>query len=215
MLGAPGAGKGTQAQILQERFGAAQISTGDVLRRHRVEHTQLGELAQSYMDKGELVPDKLIIDMVAEELANKHDFILDGFPRTIPQAEELDGLLKKLGLPLDCVVCFDVERAVLISRLSARWTNPRNGNIYNTLTKPPRVAGVDDEDGGPLVQRPDDQPATVANRLDVYDRQTAPLIAYYTDRGLLQHVDGLGAIDDVTAAIVSGCRAAFAGEMST
>jgi adenylate kinase len=197
-LGPPGAGKGTQARILERRFGARQISTGDILREHRAEGTSLGREAEGYMRRGELVPDGLIIDMVAGEL-EKHPsgFILDGFPRTVAQAEAFDALLARKGWPLDAVVLFDADRETLVSRLGARWSNPRNGRTYNALTNPPKVAGIDDEDGGPLIQRVDDLPETVAKRLDVYDRQTHPLIEYYRKAGKLVEVDGLQSVDDV------------------
>lgn len=197
-LGPPGAGKGTQARILQERFGVAQISTGDILREHRARHTELGREAEGYMTRGALVPDELIVAMIEGEL-EKHPagFIMDGFPRTVAQAEAFDALLARKGWNLDAVVLFDADRATLVSRLSSRWTNPRNGRTYNSITNPPRVAGIDDEDGGPLVQREDDRPETVANRLDVYDRQTKPLVAYYRDAGLLAEVDALGPVEAV------------------
>ncbi|HXM07762.1 MAG TPA: nucleoside monophosphate kinase, partial [Candidatus Acidoferrum sp.] len=161
-LGPPGAGKGTQARILEQRFGPRQISTGDILREQRAAGTELGRLAESYMTRGELVPDKVIIDMVGGELANSPSgFIMDGFPRTVAQAEAFDTFLHDKGWPLDAVVLFDADRSTLIQRLSARWSNPRNGRTYNAVTNPPSVAGTDDEDGGPLMQREDDRPETV------------------------------------------------------
>lgn len=212
MLGPPGAGKGTQAKILEERFGAAQISTGDILRRHRSEGTALGKEAQAFMDAGALVPDELIVAMMAVELAGRRSFILDGFPRTVAQAGALDALLERLQLPLTGVVLFDADRETLIRRVSSRWTNPRSGRVYNAESHPPRVAGIDDEDGGPLVQRPDDNPETAAVRLETYEAQTAPLVSYYRSRpapvasdrtALLVRVDGLQPIAHVTATIVS------------
>ncbi|MDQ2918677.1 MAG: nucleoside monophosphate kinase, partial [Verrucomicrobiota bacterium] len=168
-LGPPGAGKGTQARILEQRFGARQISTGDILREHRVNNTQLGEAAQGFMDRGELVPDELIIKMIEGELKGAQGFIMDGFPRTLPQAEAFDNLLGENHWDLDGVVLFVAARASLIERLTSRWTNPRNGRTYNTQSNPPRIAGIDDEDGGPLVQREDDKAETVGKRLDVYE----------------------------------------------
>jgi adenylate kinase len=201
-LGPPGAGKGTQAKILEDRFGYRQISTGDMLRKHRAEKTALGLEAQSYMDAGKLVPDDLVIRMVEAELANVENVIVDGFPRTIPQAEAFDALLARKGLDAVAIV-FDVDYAVLTQRITGRWSNPRTGRVYNTTFNPPRVAGIDDEDGGPLVQRPDDAADVVSKRLAEYDEKTAPLIAHYERRGDFVHVDGLGEIADVTRAIIA------------
>ncbi len=201
MLGPPGAGKGTQARLLQERYGARQISTGDILRRHREQGTELGVRAREYMDRGALVPDSLIIEMMAGELHGGSGFILDGFPRTVAQADALDGLLERLEQPLTAVILFESDRDQLVRRLSSRWTNPRSGRTYNAQSDPPRVAGIDDQDGGELIQRPDDQPATVQKRLAVYDEQTAPLIDYYRDHGYLAAVDAMRPIDDVAAEI--------------
>jgi adenylate kinase len=201
-LGPPGAGKGTQAKILEDRFGYRQISTGDILRRHRAEKSPLGLEAQSYMDAGQLVPDDLIIRMMEAELANAENVIVDGFPRTIPQAQAFDALLKRKGLSAIAVI-FDVDYAVLTERIVGRWSNPRTGRVYHTTFAPPKVAGIDDEDGGPLVQRPDDSADVVTKRLAEYDEKTAPLIAHYETTGEFVHVDGLGAIEDVTAAIIA------------
>jgi adenylate kinase len=203
-LGPPGAGKGTQAQILQERFGAKQISTGDILRENRSKGTELGKLAESYMVSGALVPDEVIIKMIEAELEKlQGGFIMDGFPRTVAQAQAFDELLEKRNAPLDAVVLFNADRETLFTRLTARWTNPRTGKSYNAITNPPRVAGVDDEDGGSLVQREDDKPETVTKRLDVYERQTAPLIDYYRAAGKLIDINALAPVDDVTREIVS------------
>ena len=201
-LGPPGAGKGTQAKILEDRFGYRQISTGDILRRHRAEKTALGAEAQGYMDSGKLVPDDLIIRMMEAELANAENVIVDGFPRTIPQAEAFDALLKRKGLGA-VAVAFDVDCNVLAERITGRWSNPRTGRVYHTKFNPPRVAGIDDEDGGPLVQRPDDNAEVVTKRLAEYDEKTAPLIAYYERQGSTIHVNALGDIGDVTRAIVA------------
>jgi adenylate kinase len=201
-LGPPGAGKGTQAKILEDRFGYRQISTGDILRRHRRENTPLGKEAQRYMDAGKLVPDDLIIRMMEGELANAENVIVDGFPRTIPQAEAFDALLVRKGLGAVAVV-FDVDYAVLTQRITGRWSNPRTGRVYHATFNPPKVAGVDDEDGGPLVQREDDRAEVVTKRLAEYDEKTAPLIAYYEKQGNTVRVNGLGEIDDVTRAVVA------------
>jgi adenylate kinase len=159
------------------------------------------------MDAGGLVPDDVIIGMMETELAGRNSFILDGFPRTVAQAEALDALLAKLGLPLDAVVLFDAERQALISRLTGRWTNPRTGRTYHAEYDPPRVAGIDDEDGGPLVQRKDDSLEVVLERLDTYDEKTAPLVEYYANSGLLVRVDALAAIEEVTAEILAAVEA--------
>jgi len=201
-LGPPGAGKGTQAKILEDRFGYRQVSTGDMLRRHRAEKTALGLEAQGYMDSGRLVPDDLVIRMVEAELANAENVIVDGFPRTIPQAEAFDALLVRKGLTSVAVI-FDVDHAVLIERITGRWSNPRTGRVYHEKFAPPRVPGIDDEDGGPLVQRPDDSAAVVTKRLAEYDEKTAPLIAHYEKSGAFVHVNALGDIDDVTRAIIA------------
>lgn len=202
-LGPPGAGKGTQARMLEQRFGIAQISTGDILRRHRADGTELGRQAQGYMERGELVPDDLVDAMIEDELV-KHPtgFVMDGFPRTVAQAEALDALLAARGWALDAAILFEVDRATLISRLASRWSNPRNGRTYNTLTNPPKVAEIDDEDGGPLIQREDDRPETLARRLDVFDVQTRPLIDYYRRIGKLVTVDALASVDAVDESIV-------------
>ncbi|HLI96306.1 MAG TPA: adenylate kinase [Candidatus Baltobacteraceae bacterium] len=203
-LGPPGAGKGTQAQILQERLHAKQISTGDILRENRAKGTELGKLAESYMTSGGLVPDEVIIKMIEAELEKlQGGFIMDGFPRTVAQAQALDALLEKRRTPVDAAVLFNADRETLVNRLTARWTNPRTGRTYNSITNPPRVAGVDDEDGGPLVQREDDEPETVAKRLEVYERQTAPVIEYYRNAGKLIEIDALAPVDDVTRELVS------------
>jgi len=201
-LGPPGAGKGTQAKIIEERFAHRQISTGDLLRAHRANKTALGAEAQGYMDAGKLVPDDLIIRMMEHELAGAHDVIVDGFPRTVPQAEAFDALLTAKGLAAKAIV-FDVDQAVLTERLTGRWTNPRTGRVYHTIFNPPKRAGIDDDDGGELIQRPDDTVETVGKRLREYDEKTAPLIAYYGGTGRAGHVNGLADIDVVTAEIVS------------
>jgi adenylate kinase len=200
-LGPPGAGKGTQAKILEDRFGYRQISTGDMLRKHRSEKTALGVEAQSYMDSGKLVPDDLVIRMVETELANVENVIVDGFPRTIPQAEAFHNVLDRKGLKSVAVI-FDVDKSVLIERITGRWSNPRTGRVYHAKFNPPKKSGIDDEDGGPLVQRPDDAADVVTKRLAEYDEKTAPLIAYYEKHGDFVHVNGLGEIADVTKAII-------------
>jgi adenylate kinase len=203
-LGPPGAGKGTQARLLHERFGIAQISTGDLLRENLARGTKLGTQAERYMRAGQLVPDVLVIGMIEHEIEAVPDgFVIDGFPRTVPQAQALDAVLAQRATPLDAAVLFQIDRATLVARLAARWTNPRTGRTYNALTNPPKVAGIDDEDGGELIQREDDRPETVEKRLEVYDRQTRPLIAYYRKAGKLVEVDALASVDSVAERIVS------------
>jgi adenylate kinase len=207
-LGPPGAGKGTQARILHERFGLGQISTGDILRANYARRTPLGIQAETYMHRGELVPDDLVIAMIENELRSyQTGFVMDGFPRTDAQAEALDALLTRNHWPLDAAILFSADRPTLIRRLASRWTNPRNGRTYNALTNPPSVAGIDDEDGGELVQREDDRPETVAKRLDVYDAQTRPLIAYYRNNGKLVEVDALASVESVAERIATAIGA--------
>ncbi len=199
-LGPPGAGKGTQAKVLEERHGYRQISTGDILRANVRDRTPLGLEAKGYMDAGALVPDDLIIRMMDAELERPGDVILDGFPRTGPQAKALDELLARKHRSAVAVL-FDVDLGVLTERLTGRWTHLASGRTYHERFNPPRVAGIDDVSGEPLVQREDDKAETIGKRLAVYSEQTAPLIAYYEaapDTRLVR-VDALGPIDAVSA----------------
>lgn len=196
LLGAPGAGKGTQAQKLVEEFGVAHISTGDLLRAAVKAGTKLGVKAKEYMDAGQLVPDKLVVDLVTERLAAddaKKGFILDGFPRNTAQAVTLDSALADMGLSLDAALLVDVKAEVIVERLSSRRTCRDCG-----YTAP---AGVDvcPSCGGEMYQRDDDKPETIQNRLNVYESQTAPLVEYYKGKGLLKAVDGDRPVDDVYA----------------
>lgn len=196
LLGAPGAGKGTQAQKLVEEFGVAHISTGDLLRAAVKAGTKLGVKAKEYMDAGQLVPDKLVVDLVKERLAAddaKKGFILDGFPRNTAQAVTLDSALANMGLSLDAALLVDVKAEVIVERLSSRRTCRDCG-----YTAP---AGVDvcPSCGGEMYQRDDDKPETIQNRLNVYESQTAPLVEYYKGKGLLKAVDGDRPVDDVYA----------------
>ena len=202
-LGPPGAGKGTQARVLEQRYGARQISTGDILREHRTRGTELGKRAETFMHRGDLVPDDLIITMIGDELDSTKGFIMDGFPRTVAQAEAFDDLLSRKNIALDAVVLFDADREALVKRLASRWTNPRSGRTYNTLTNPPKMEGVCDEDGGPLVHRDDDEAETVVKRLNVFEEQTRPLVEYYRKGGKLLAVDALQSVEDVTHEIVA------------
>jgi len=203
-LGPPGAGKGTQSKLLTKRFGARHISTGDILREHRAQGSDLGRLAEGFMRHGELVPDELILKMIEVELERSpRGFIMDGFPRTVAQAQAFDALMDSRSVPLDAVVLFDVDRDTLVTRLTARWTNPKTGKSYNAITNPPPGPGMRDADGTELIQREDDKAETVRKRLDVYREQTEPLVAYYTKRGKLVKVDGLAPVEDVTRQIVA------------
>ena len=211
-LGPPGAGKGTQAKVLEERFGYRQISTGDILRRHRAEKTPLGIEAQSYMDRGELVPDDLIIRMMEGELdANPAEVILDGFPRTVPQAQALDELLRRKNKSA-VAIAFDVDNDVLTERLTGRWTHEASGRTYHEKHNPPQVAGIDDVTGEPLMQRPDDKAETIRKRLDEYDAKTKPLIGYYAGSPVTQllHVDALKPIDAVSEQLAKLVTGGFA-----
>jgi adenylate kinase len=205
-LGPPGAGKGTQAKILIERYGIPQISTGDMLREHRAKGTELGKKAQEYMDKGQLVPDEIILGMVKERLSQpdcQKGFILDGFPRTVAQAEALDKLLSEMGKKLDFALALIVPDDLLVERLTGRRTCKTCGMMYHIKYKPPKVEGKCDVCGGELYQRPDDNEETVRNRLKVYHEQTAPLIEYYKNQGILREIDGSKSIEEITQQIIS------------
>jgi adenylate kinase len=207
-LGPPGAGKGTQAKVLEERFGYRQLSTGDILRANVREGTQLGVEAQGYMDSGELVPDDLIIRMVERELASRPgDVIFDGFPRTVPQAEALDALLARTDRGA-VAIAFDVDPDVLTDRLTGRRTHPASGRTYHVKHNPPKADGVDDETGEPLIQRPDDVEETIRTRLATYEENTAPLVGYYEKSPVttLLRVDALAPIESVSAQLVDLVR---------
>jgi len=203
-LGAPGAGKGTQARALAAEWRVPQVATGDMLREAAAAKTALGLEAKRYMDSGGLVPDEVVIGLVEERLARPDaagGFVLDGFPRTAAQAEALDAMLKRSGQALDRVVFLDVGREELLRRLTGRRTCGQCGTAFHLVSAPPRTAGRCDKCGGELTQRSDDTREAVANRLDVYENQTAPLLAYYRQRGLLASVAGEGAMGDVAADI--------------
>jgi adenylate kinase len=203
-LGPPGAGKGTQARRLSAAWGVPQVATGDMLREAVAAGTPLGREARRHMDAGALVPDDVVIGLVAERLGQsdaKDGFVLDGFPRTAPQAEALDRMLAERGTPLERVVFFDVDRAELLRRLTGRRVCPRCGSTFHVVSAPPRTPGRCDQCGAELVQREDDAEAAVARRLDVYASQTAPLLAYYRERGLLAEVGGAGDVERVSADI--------------
>jgi adenylate kinase len=203
-LGPPGSGKGTQSEFICKDFHIVQLSTGDLLRYHRKNGTELGKKAQEFMDKGELVPDDLIIEIIRNELKKEeysNGFLLDGFPRTITQAEALDKLLAELNLHLDAVLVLNVPTEELITRLTARRTCPICGKTYHLIYNPPKVDGKCDLDGGELYQRSDDNEETVRNRLEVYEKQTKPLIDYYQSKGLAYFIDGIGKIEDIYSRI--------------
>lgn len=195
LLGPPGAGKGTQAKMLVEKYKMPQISTGDILRAAVKEGTPLGKEAKSYMDKGQLVPDSVVIGIVEERIQQpdcQHGYMLDGFPRTVPQAEALDEMLRKRKAKIEHVVSIEVARDELVKRLTGRRTCRDCGAGYHVHFDPPKKAGTCDKCGGDLYQRGDDNEKTVTNRLQVYENQTFPLIEYYKGQGKLRPVDGQG-----------------------
>lgn len=199
-LGAPGVGKGTQADRIAELFRVAKISTGDLLRGAVRNQTKLGLEAKGYMDQGKLVPDSVVIGLVREKLGDTscaNGFVLDGFPRTTPQADELGRVLGERRIALDRVVNFQVPRDAIIQRLSGRRNCPKCQATYHVDFAPPKKEGVCDRCGESLVQRSDDRREAIETRLKVYEEQTAPLIRYYGDKQLLSHVDGSGAVDVV------------------
>ena len=206
LLGPPGAGKGTQAEVLAEKTGLAHISSGDIFRENLKAQTELGKLAQGFMNRGELVPDDVTIAMIRERLSRpdcKAGAILDGFPRTPAQAHALSEMLAQLDGKVVSVPYISVPPAVLIERLSGRWTCRAQGHIYHSQYHPPVKAGVCDEDGSELYQREDDQPATVERRIRVYLDQTTPLIDHYRQAGLLVEIDGTQSIEQVTSALLT------------
>jgi adenylate kinase len=203
-LGPPGAGKGTQARELAREWGVPQIATGDMLREAVTAGTPLGRQAKDFMDRGALVPDDLIVALIAECLSRpdaKRGFILDGFPRTIPQAQALDRLLQDLGQQVDRAIFFEVSEEELLRRLTGRRSCPSCQSTYHLVSAPPRRPGVCDRCGAVLVQRADDSESTVRHRLRVYGSQTAPLLDYYRSRGLLATVPGEGGIEAIRGAI--------------
>jgi adenylate kinase len=206
MLGAPGSGKGTQAQRLQQDHKLPQVSTGDLLRRAVADKTPLGLKAKAAMDAGELVSDEIVLGMIRDRLKQpdaKAGFILDGFPRNLAQADSLNAVLAELGLALDCAVLMDVDFDVLMKRLTGRRTCSKTGQVLNIYFSPPAELEACKQAGGELVQRADDNEATIGNRLKVYESQTAPLVDYYSKRGMLKKVDATGAVDDVYARLTS------------
>jgi len=209
LLGPPGAGKGTQAEFIVEKYGVPHISTGDIFRKNIKEGTSLGTRAKAYMDRGELVPDALVVEIVEDRLKEadcKNGFLLDGFPRTEFQAEQLDGVLEKIGVSLDAVLNIKVNPELLIERAVGRRICKNCGATFHIVNNPTKVADVCDKCGGPLYQRSDDVEETVKNRINVYMKETAPLIQYYETRGKLIDIDGEQDIKVVSDAIVKALR---------
>jgi adenylate kinase len=214
LLGAPGAGKGTQADLLQEWLSLAHISSGDLFRSAIEAGTPLGQVAKSYIDQGKLVPDEVTIGMVAERLAQPdtaEGVILDGFPRTAAQAKALDQLLSDMGRQVDVVPYVRVSTAELVKRLAGRWTCRRCGAVYHEIYNPEQVKGICDVCGGELYQRQDDTPETQRRRIEVYFEQTSPLIEYYREKGLLAEIDGEQSIKAVQADLRRAIEAAIQG----
>lgn len=205
MLGAPGAGKGTQAKKIAEKYGVPHISTGDIFRANIKNGTELGQKAKTYMDQGLLVPDELTVALVIDRIQNedcKNGFVLDGFPRTIPQAEALDEALKGLGEAMDYAIDVDVPDENIINRMSGRRACLDCGATYHIVTIPTKVEGICDACGSKVVLREDDKPETVQKRLEVYHAQTQPLIDYYKKQNILKSVDGTQPMEEVFRAIV-------------
>jgi len=213
LVGPPGAGKGTQAEFIAERFGVPKISTGDIFRANVAGGTKLGILAKTYMDAGDLVPDEVTVAMVRDRLGEPDaaaGFLLDGFPRNVAQAYELDSALNDLGSTLDMVLELQVDNEEVVKRLSGRRTCRQCGHIWHVEYDPTKADGVCDKCGGALFQRDDDQAGTVRHRLDVYAEQTSPLIAFYAGRGQLVGVDAIGTVEDVTERAIRALTAARA-----
>ena len=206
MLGAPGAGKGTQAKMIADKYGVPHISTGDIFRANIKNGTELGMEAKKYMDAGKLVPDELTVKILLDRVAQddcKNGYVLDGFPRTIPQAEVLDQALTELGDQVDYAINVDVPDENIVNRMSGRRACLACGATYHIVHVPPKKEGICDRCGKELVLRDDDKPETVLNRLKVYHEQTQPLIEYYTKKGILKTVDGTVDMNDVFTAIVA------------
>jgi adenylate kinase len=209
LVGPPGAGKGTQAQHIASARSVPAISTGDIFRANVSQGTELGQLAKSYMDAGDLVPDEVTVEMVRNRLTEDDaakGFLLDGFPRNVPQAETLEGMLSEMGNKLDIVLELVVDDDEVVRRLSGRRTCRTCGTNWHVDFDPPSVEGVCDRDGGELFQRDDDKPGTVRHRLDVYAKQTSPLVSFYATRGILVGIDATGPVDDVTERALEALR---------
>jgi adenylate kinase len=211
LLGPPGAGKGTQAKIIADKFELVHVSSGDLFRDNLKRQTDLGKLAQTYMTKGELVPDDVTIAMIRERLSRpdcKNGALLDGFPRTPAQADALSKMLKEFNGQVNLVPYISVPEPLLIERLCGRWTCRSNGHIFHEKYNPPKIAGVCDLDGSELYQRDDDKSETVMNRIKVYSEQTSPLIEYYRKLKLLAEVDGTKSIEEVSTKLLAALEKA-------
>jgi len=209
LLGPPGAGKGTQAQIISKTLELAHISSGDIFRENLKKETDLGKLAQGFMGRGELVPDDLTIAMIRERLARpdcEEGALLDGFPRTPAQAKALSNMLADWNANINCVPYISVDADLLIERLSGRWTCPTCGFVYHEKYNAPKLAGICDKDGTGLYQRDDDKSETVKRRIDVYMEQTLPLITYYRNLGILAEIDGTLPIETVTTQLMAAIQ---------
>lgn len=205
-LGPPGVGKGTQADFIAKKFGIQKLSTGDLLRESVDRRTKLGNEAKLFMERGELVPDNVVIGLVEEKLISpecRNGFLLDGFPRTVAQADKLSSFLEGNGEAIDRVVYFSLPQADIIERISGRRSCPKCKAVYHLMSIPPKKDGVCNECEVPLIQRNDDKPETIQSRLVVYQKQTEPLIQYYKDRGILSELDGSGVVSEVQERLVT------------
>ena len=205
LMGLPGAGKGTQASEIVKKFPIPHISTGDMFRKAIKDETDLGKEAKSYMDRGELVPDEVTVGIVKERISEddaKKSFLLDGFPRTIEQAEALNNIMSELDRNIDAVINIEVPEEELMNRLTGRRICEKCGTTYHLVFNPPKVDGVCDIDGGKLYQRKDDNPETVSNRLSVNVKQSKPILEYYDEKGVLKNIDGAKDIDEVTKDVI-------------
>lgn len=205
LMGLPGAGKGTQASEIVKKFPIPHISTGDMFRKAIKDETNLGKEAKSYMDRGELVPDEVTVGIVKERISEddaKKGFLLDGFPRTIEQAEALNSIMSELDREIDAVINIEVPEEELMNRLTGRRICEKCGTTYHLVFNPPKVDGICDIDGGKLYQREDDNPETVSNRLSVNVKQSKPILEYYNEKGVLKNIDGSKDIDEVTKDVI-------------
>ena len=205
LMGLPGAGKGTQASEIVKKFPIPHISTGDMFRKAIKDETDLGKEAKSYMDRGELVPDEVTVGIVKERISEddaKKGFLLDGFPRTIEQAEALNNIMSELDRNIDAVINIEVPEEELMNRLTGRRICEKCGTTYHLVFNPPKVEGICDIDGGKLYQREDDNPETVSNRLSVNVKQSKPILEYYDEKGILKNIDGSKDIDEVTNDVI-------------